>query len=287
MDNNGRQPGGSSVSGYLLGLLLLGGGIGLAGSEERRFERAAAAEIGSRLGGEGRQVSVNARPLGVAGAWGELESVTIRARGFSVDGLPLYTEPERSKKGIAKSLRLELEDFYLGGLKVESLSASFPSCRYDFAEALAHRRFRLSRCGKGTATVRVLAESLPEFLLKKYPEISDITVRVEQGHVWVEGKGTFLVVTTRFNVIAKLGVEDGDKLVLTDAKVWFDWRRTDALTTQVVLDALNPVVDLAKDLHLDGAMSVEKIELPDGAIVAHGAAQIPVKAASGGTSTGS
>lgn len=274
------------MSGYLLGLLLLGGSIGLAGGEEKRFERAAAAEISSRLQGEERQVSVNSRPNGLAAAWGELDSVTIRASRFSIERLPLYTEPERSKKGIAKRLRLELHDFFLAGLAVESLTAEFPSCRYDFAEALAHKRFRISRCGLGLATVRVRAEALPPFLLAKYPEIAEIRVKVDQGHVWVEGRGTFLVVTTGFSVLAKLGIQDGDKLVLSEAKVWFDWRRTDPQTAQIVLDALNPVVDLSADLHLEGAMTVEKIELPDGAIVASGSAQIPVMAATGGTSRG-
>lgn len=272
------------MSGYLLGLLLLGSSAGLAGEEEKKFERAAAAEISSRLDGPSRSVSVNARLNGLAAAWGEVESVTIRASNFSANGLPLHTEPERSKKGIAKKLRLELRDFVLAGLAVESLEAEFSACRFDFAEALAHRRFRLSRCGPGKTSVRVRVEALPPFLLAKYPEISEINVKVDRGHVWVEGRGTFLVVTTGFTVIARLGIEGGDKLILTEAKVWFDWRRTDPMTAQVVLDALNPVVDLTRDLNLEGAMTIERIDLPDGAIVASGTAQIPVKAAIAGTS---
>lgn len=272
--------------GYLALLAGLGGGIGLAGAEERRFERDAAAEVSSRLGGEGRAVSVNARPLGLAAAWGELESVTIRARGFEVDRLPLHTEPERSQAGKVRRLDLELDDFRLRGLRVDALRASIPSCRYDFGLAVRKRTFRLSRSGEGTGWVRVLAADLPPFLLAKYPEIRRIEVQVERGHVWVEGFGEFLVVTTGFTVVARLGVEGGRRLVLEDAKVWFDWRRADPLAAKAVLDALNPVVDLDEDLGLEGAMDVERVELPDGAVVARGKTRVPVRASSGGTSKG-
>jgi hypothetical protein len=271
--------------GYLALLCGLAGGLGLAGAEERRFERAAAHEISSRLEGRSRTVSVNARPAGLGAVWGELDSVTIRARGFEVGGLPLYTEPDRSTAGKAHRLELELDDFRLRGLRVDALRATVPGCRYDFPLALRNRTFRLSRSGEGSGWVRVLDRDLPGFLLAKYPEIKRISVRVDRGHAWVEGFGEFLVVTTEFTVIARLGVRDGTKIVLEDAKVWFDWRRADALAARAVLDALNPVVDLDADLGLEGAMQVEEVELPDGAIVARGRTRIPVKAASAGNAT--
>lgn len=269
-----------------LAVLAALGGVLFAGAEERRFERDAAAEVSGRLEGEGRRVSVNARPAGLAAAWGELESVTIRASGFSVQALPLHTEPERSRRGVVGSLKLELSDFSLRGLRVESLEAEIPGCRYDFGLALRRRMFRLSHSGVGHGSVTVLDRDLPPFLLAKYPEIKTISVRIERSHVWVEGFGEFLVVTTGFTVIAKLGVEDKTKIVLKDAKVWFDWRRADALAAKAVLDALNPVVDLDQDLGLEGAMHVEAVELPQGRIVARGRTTIPVKGASSGNAGG-
>lgn len=261
----------------LLPLALLGLALGIGSAEVDKFERAAAAEISTELTGESKTVKVDAVPDGLGMAWGALKQATITASGFSVDELPFFTEPDRSKAGRLDLLQLRLTDFYLRGLRIEELVADIPDCRYDFGLAKSKKMFRLSKSGVGTGSVKILEQDLADYIVKKYAEIKSATVKVYNDIVWVEGYGEFLIVKTDFAIIAKLKAVDGTKLELTDAKIYFDWVRADEMSAKVLLDALNPVIDLDKDLGLYDAISVEHILLRDGFILASGRTKIPIK----------
>lgn len=243
----------------------------------RRFERAAAAEIRSKLTGESPKVNVKVELNGIASLWGDLRSATISASAFATEGLPLFTEPERRRSGKLGTLRLRLSDFTLAGLRVESLSADIPGCRYDFGLVVSRRVFRLSRSGVGTGTVVLLEKDLEAFILKKYREIKRVTVKIDKDKVFVDGYGEFLIAKTNFQVIASLEPIDGTKLSLTNARIYFDWRRADEPARKVLLDTLNPVVDLQRDLGLYDAVTVEGLRLRDGKLTAWGSTRIPVK----------
>lgn len=269
--------------GQLFAIAAFGLASGLVDREIHVFERAAAKEIKAKLRGPNAEVTVKAEPDGLGVLWGALDRATITAAHFEVDGVPLFVEPNRSQAGRCGNLTLKLTDFKLRGLRVESLFAEIPACRYDRSLALKSKTFRLSKSGVGRGTVRVLESDLGSFILSKYGEIKSVTVKVYNGVVWVEGFGEFLVVKSAFTVIADLTPVDGTKLTLTNAKVWFDWRRADEFTTKTLLDALNPVVDLNKDLGLNDAINVKKIKLEGGVVEVSGTTQIPVMAATSGT----
>mgnify|MGYP001809621401 FL=1 len=262
--------------GLLGAALVVGAGLWATG-EEQKFERAAAREIQSRLQDVKGSVSVNIRPTPIAAAWGEVDSATITADNFSLDGLPLFTEPDRSQKGKLGTLRIRLKDFTLRKLKVAELQADIPGCRYDFALAMRDRQLRLSRSGVGDGWVKIREEDLAAYLVRKFPEIKRCTVRVMHGIVWVEGYGEFLIIKTNFAVIAKISVTNGTELNLSEAKVFFDWRETSGPAVDGLLQTLNPVIDLDKDLGLYDAVQVEEIRLRDGVMFAKGKTKIPVK----------
>ena len=76
---------GDNTGVLILGIALIGGALfGLGDREVRIFERVAAADIASRLQGEGKQISVNVRTGGLESAWGDLPSATITAKNFSL-----------------------------------------------------------------------------------------------------------------------------------------------------------------------------------------------------------
>ena len=72
-------------------------------------------------------------------------------------------------------------------------------------------------------------------------------------------------------------VTNAGQLTLTNAKVWFDWRKADDFATQTLLKSLNPVVDFDKDLGLMDAIKVDKIRLENGVLEATGKTRIPEK----------
>lgn len=264
----------------ILGVALIGGALfGLGDREVRVFERIAAADIASRLEGESKKVSVNVRTGGLESAWGDLPSATITAKNFSLQNLPLYTEPDRSQAGKLGALNLNLREFTLRGLKIESLTASIPDCRYDFALAMKRRQIRLSRSGMGRGEVRIREADLAAYIVKKYRDIKRCTVKAEYGVVWVEGYGEFLLAKTDFTVIAQIAIEDGTKLVLTRPKIFFDWVRAEPAAADAMLKTLNPIVDLHEDLGLADAIFVDTIDCRGGYVVASGKTKIPVRPA--------
>lgn len=242
----------------------------------RQFELSAAADIRSQLQGEAPLVDVKTVLSGIIdGPQGDVKLGTIRASKFSTPGLPLFVEPWRSKKGILRNLRLELDDFYLGNLRVESLRAEIPDCRYDYPLAMRKRIIRLSQSGVGTGRVTLLENDLEAFILKKFREIKTVEVTLSKGKVRVEGDGEFVLLKTRFLVIATLGSPDGSKLMLGNARIFFDGKPAEPFSADTLLKALNPVVDLKADLKLEDAIHVQGVEVGEGRLDAWGATKIP------------
>ena len=254
-----------------LGLL-----FGLGAREVKRFERLAADDIAASLSGEAKKVKVKSELNGfLGGAFGDLKRVTISARSFSTPGLPLFTEPDLALSGKVRELRIELDDFVLGNLRVEHLEATIPECRFDYNLAVRKKKIRLSRSGTGMGRVKLLEKDLEAFILKKFREIKRVTVKIEKNRAFVSGYGEFLVIHTDFDVIARLAPLDGTKLMLTDAKVFFGERLGDQAVRDIVVQTLNPVVDLDKDLNLYGAIQVEGLSLENGVLEAWGKTRIP------------
>jgi len=260
----------------VLGMVLVAGAL-FGDQQVSRFQRLAAVDVASRLEGADKKVAVQVELNGLAGVWGDLLSARITASDFTIQGLPLFTEPERSTAGKVGTLRLRLSDFTLRKLRVAKLDADIPGCRYDFGLARDKHQLRLSRSGVGVGTVRVREDDLARFIMAKYPEITNCTVKADKGVVWVEGHGRFLLITTDFTCIASLGVVDKTKIVLKDAKVYFDWNRVDGIGRDAVLKLLTPVVDLDRDLGLLDAVDVKTVDCRAGFLVATGATKIPLK----------
>lgn len=259
----------------LFGLGIAGGVFG--GSQIAVFERAAAVEIGSNLAGERKTVSVHAVPNGFSCLWGDVQSVTIQAEEFQVDGLPLFTEPSRSKAGRVGTLRIRLKRFDLRGLICAELSADIPNCRFDFALALRARKFRLSKSGFGEGFVRVERDALEKFILKKYQEIETISVELRGGKLIAEGSGTFLFVKSKFFVIADLEPVNGTQIWLSNAKVFLDGVPATEGASRALLQSLNPVIDENRDLNMYGALKMREVIVRDQYVELRGEAHIPEK----------
>lgn len=258
---------------------LAGALLGFGDHLVRDLDRRAAIDIASRLSGPHKKVTVKSFPDGlITGPLGHVRQATIIASNFETEGLPLFTEPDRSTRGHLGELQLVLNNFKLAGLHVDSLMATIPSCRFDLGLAMKHAQIRLSRSGVGQGYVRVSESDLEAFILRKVKEIRRVKVQVRQGIVWVEGYGEFLVLKSDFAVIAELvPTDDGLSLSLSKPKIYFGWRPADEFSAQQLLKAMNPVVHFDKDLKLQGAVRVQRIKLEKGFLEAWGSTTIPVQ----------
>lgn len=240
------------------------------------MEKRAAVDIAAKLSGPDKEVRVSASfdsPFHALG--GNVASATITARNFSVNGLPLFTEPWRSKAGRVGTLHLRLYDFMLRDLPVEELRADIRSCRFDLGLALREKKVRLSKSGEGPGYVRVTADALERFVLEKYREITSISIRLEKYKLFAEGEGDFLVFKSRFYVIADIVPKNGTELWLANAVVFLDDKRVRDGSDAAILDTLNPVIDQNEDLGLHGALRLERVEIRNGFVELFGTARIP------------
>ena len=260
---------------FLVGLGLAGLLFGVGSSEVRRFENAAARDIAARLHGSEKVVRVRTKfdPIAIMG--GQMKSATITASHFRTDGLPLFTEPQSSKYGRLGELKIVLERFNLTGLAVARLEARLPDCRFDFGLARRSGKIRLTRSGVGTGTVSVAQADLESFVLKRFPALQRFSMELGMDRAKIEGSGRFVAFQADISIEGRLVSPDGNKIELADARVRIGGNEATASVTKTILDFLNPVIDLDRDLRLFGALRVHRIELRDGSLIAHGVAKVP------------
>ena len=258
----------------LLALFLATGLWQVANSEVRSFENSAARDIAARLEGTDRRVEVRAK-VGPEAIFGDIHSVTLRASKFETDGLPLFTEPSRSKRGVLRSLRVEMADFTLRGLHVQSLRATIPDNRFDFALAVGKRQIRLSRSGTGPGEVVVSEKDLEDFIKLKFKEVKEVAVRLDRDKIFVDGRGEFIIFEANFSLVARLEPVDGTKLAVAHARILIDGKPAGDAARDVLLRTLNPVLDLNRDLLLNDAVFVRRLEVGGGLMKAFGDVTIP------------
>jgi hypothetical protein len=250
----------------------------LGNSEVRRFENIAAKDIRSTIRGEHAKVTVRTELNGIIGGpLGDLKKVTIRASNYQTDGVPMFTQPELSKKGLIRDLHIELREFEIAGLHIQSLITDIPDCHFDYTLAVTKHKIRLSESGTGRGEVAIREKDLEAYILHKFGDIKKASVKIANGRIHVDGYAEFIIVKANFQVDAALVAIDGTKLVLDDARISFDGKPADELASKTLLNTLNPVVDLVKDLKLYDSIKVDSISLKDGVLRASGATRIPVQ----------
>jgi hypothetical protein len=241
------------------------------------FQRSVAKEISSRLEGDQKKVHVEAEYGGILGpAFGEVSHAKISASNFSSQGLPFFTEPNRSQAGVIRKLTLDFRDFEVSGLRCESLFAEIPDCRYDFALAKRSKIIRLSRSGTGKAKVLLRFTDLESFVKLKFPEMKEVKITSDGDWLRIDGKGQFLILNADIIVKAKLKT-NGTQLFLDDAVVRIDGENPDEPSKQSLIQALNPILDFSKDLDLLDAVTAERIVLSSRSVSIEGKVKIPIK----------
>lgn len=260
---------------FLVALGLAGLLFGVGSSEVRRFENAAARDISARLEGDAKQVKVRTKLDPFQAMGGRLKSATITASQFSTDGLPLFTQPEGSQYGRLDELKIELSDFELTGLRVKRLESRIPGCRFDFGLAQRKGQIRLTKSGVGTGSVEVEQEALEAFVLKRFPTITRMKITLSDGMAVFEGTGRFVSFVADMRLEGKLASHDGNTIVIEEAKVFVGGQEANPIAAKAVLDILNPVLDLDKDLKLHGAIRIQELRIDKGILSASGVARIP------------
>jgi hypothetical protein len=260
--------------GLTAGLFIFGG------LTKSSFEGSAARDIQSRLlsrpDGAVAEVRVSTRP-NFRSVAGYLPSATIVARRFAADGLPLFAEPDRSRRGKLDRLSLQMEDFDLRGLRVAKLSALIPDCRFDFDLAVKRRQIRLSQTGEGTGEVQIAAESLEKFVLQKYPLLKTCRMTLENDRVKVTGEGRVGNSPLRFVIEGSVESADGRSLRITRASASINEVASSPGAAASLANSINPILHLDRDLGMYGSVDIARISLRAGMLIAGVRTRIPAE----------
>lgn len=257
----------------VLALFLL---AGIARDNTRRLERAAERQILQQLGGRG-QVRVHIEPRwGALGVWlARAEHIRVYAADFATDRIPFSTEtPVHSWSGRADRVSILLENFRLGAVPVTRLEATIPDVWLDSREAAFRLRIRLFKAGWGEGTVVLEEHDLAEFVRRRLPEIHDARVRITPTEVCLSGS-LMMFSAWPFEACGVVGIRNGCEVVVEQVRVQVEGEPLAPSLVAKVTDALNPIVDIARDLRLGSAFIVERTEQGNGYLKLIGRATIP------------
>ncbi|MCS6949275.1 MAG: hypothetical protein RMM06_07560 [Armatimonadota bacterium] len=264
----------------LLLLLLVGG----AKEYTRRLERAAERQILQRLGGQG-SVQVRIQPRwGALGVWlARAQTIQVQAAGFRTAQIPFFLEPAvPAWCGIADSVQIVLEDFSLSGLPVHRLEATIPRVLLDSREAAFRLRIRLFDAPWGEGSVVLDEQGLAQFIQRRLPEVRLPRVQVTPSQLYIRGELAALLTSWRFEARGVVAVRDGRQIVAEQVQVSLEGTDLNPTLVQKVLSALNPILDIERDLRLGRAFIVERVEQGEGFIKLIGRATVPPRETGGG-----
>lgn len=268
------------VAEFALLLLFLVGG---AKEFTRRLERAAERQILQQLGGQG-QVQVRIQPRwGAIGVWlARAKTITVQASGFQTAQIPFFTERNvPAWCGVADNVRIMLEDFSLSGLPIHRLEATIPRVLLDSREAAFRLRIRLFDAPWGEGSVVLDEQGLAQFVQRRLPEVRLPRVQVTPSQLYIHGELAALLTPWRFEARGVVAVRDGRQIVVEQVQVSLEGTDLNPTLVQKVLSALNPILDVERDLRLGKAFVVEHVEQEEGFVRLVGRATIPPRETGG------
>lgn len=240
----------------------------------REIEKNAAREIQQRIGGGDIRVKIEPDYGGVAK--GQLKTLTVYAKNFTLEGLPFTLEPERPQSGLIKQFILLMENVNLRGLRAETAAAAIPNIAYDKSLALSKRIFRLSATGVGACEIVVNETDLAAYIFRKYaPYIRRVEVDITPEQTVVSGVMALLGSEVRFRAVGKLAPREGRYLDLAEVQIEIEEVNLSPQSANLLRQFLNPIIDIERDLGLYDGLHVDEVVSELGKMKAVGKVWIP------------
>jgi hypothetical protein len=235
-----------------------------------------ATEIDLRRTMKGGEVHASIRPDGIFGLLiGESSSTLIRARGFHSSNLPFYIQRGAGLRANVKRLDLDFQDFTLRDSPVKRFVASLPKVSIDIGSAFFRERIVIRTAGEGTAVATVDSVGMQRFIQKKYPDFKNVQVILIPGFVSVTADTPILGTLSRVEMRGKLSHREGRFLDIIEPTILLNGKETSPVFAQTRARAINPVLDVDRDLGLAGFLYINEVEIGEGIITIRGKASVP------------
>jgi hypothetical protein len=246
----------------------------LSGAAQQRVEHDLRRDLEKTL--RGGSIQAHVKPRGLFGLLAGESSVTrITGRNFSADNLPFQIVPGGGPRARIHHLQLDFSDINLRYLPVKRLRADIPSVSLDFFKAMLNGRLVLRSCGQGTAEAVADVLGLRAFVAHKYPQFTDVEIRLTPGLFSVSANTTLLGASNRLDATGKLAAQDGRFVIVTEPTLRMDGKEVPPLLAQNLLLGINPVLDIERDLGLGGYVTITDVEIGEGIVILRGRADFP------------
>lgn len=252
----------------LLGLVIFTGFV------HYRAERAIIHDVGRAARGGTIGARVNGRGL-LGLAIGQADTVFVTGRGFESEGFPFVVRRGDGFRAYVRRLNIDFAEFTLRGVPVRRFTADFPGTTIDAGRAFFDDRIVMRAAKDGTAEAVVGPEGLAALFAKKYPQYKNVRFAIRPGFVDVSADVPALGAPLRMESSSRVELEQGRYVVLGETTMRLNGKETTPQFVRNTLKAVNPVVDLDKDLGLGAYFTAREVVVEEGALTVRGIAKVP------------
>ena len=173
------------------------------------------------------------------------------------------SKPPKAKIGRAGELNIAVREFRWQNLPIERADFQFNNVEYDFGALKNRSQFKLVRVGKASMHLELAPDALTPFIAKRVANVSNASVKLNDGQVSVGGARNFYGVSAPFEVRGQPSFS-GSQVILKSPKLLVSGVSVPALVATPILKSVNPLYSFDDLEDLPFAVTLTKVEARDG-----------------------
>ena len=226
----------------------------------------------------GGHLQARVYPRGMFGSLlGQASSVRVTGSGVVVDALPFEIKPGGGMHATVGKFYLDLSDVKLKSIPVQRFTAEIPSVSVDSDALIMRERMVMRSAGVGTTESTFRISDLQTYFAAKMGGMKDASVECVDGGLKIRTSMSFLGFPTAIEAFGKLNAVDGRYLVFNASRLTFNGADANPLFAKSMLDSINPVLDIQRDLGLGAYLALTDVETKEGAVIVKSKLTIPAR----------
>lgn len=227
---------------------------------------------------KGGHLQARVYPRGMFGSLlGQANSVRVTGSGVSINELPFTIQRGGGLHANVERLFLDLSDIQLKGLPVKRLSVVLPSVSVDADALIGRERMVMRSAGEGKAEGEFSIDKLMALFSTKMPSVSDVHIETNSNGLKIRANMSFFGFPNTIEADGTLNIVDGKYLILAFSRLTLNGATADPLLAKGMLDTVNPVLDIQRDLGLGALLTLTDVETKEGAVIVKGKLTIPAR----------
>ncbi len=196
---------------------------------------------------------------------GKFKVVRLQMTGGQSDGgfavMPIAAVDKAKKAGRIGQMALQLRDFEMNGLRIESADVTWSDVVYDFDSLRKTNKLDLVKTGPAKARVIVPAASLQTLMAQNIKDVQSPKLSLQNGRIIVTGTraAPFFGTQLPFTLSAKPVVKNKTEIWLSDAQATFSGAPIPSALVDKLLEKANPVYTFSIGEKWPFAMNITRL----------------------------